>query len=276
MSLKDRVAIVTGASRGIGATLAEELGKRGAKVVCAARGSRAAPPSHGLGTVEDTAERIRAAGGEAIGISADMGNEAQIVRMVEEAVRHFGRLDILVNNAAVTMNPTDLFSDLSGMDYEMSVNFRGPLVAMRHAVPHMRKAGEGRILNVSSAVALNILNPLMIYGVSKLALERLTMDVAEQIKASRIACNVFRIDMPFHNSITDGLDIMRDVDDYIEPELTAAEGMIWMLEQPVEYTGRLEGAYALRRREGIMPQRAKKPFTPECLPFDMSKLRMTW
>jgi NAD(P)-dependent dehydrogenase (short-subunit alcohol dehydrogenase family) len=270
-----QAAIVTGASRGIGATLAAELARLGAKVACVARG---AGRSHitDRGSIEQTVAAIIAAGGEAIGIEADIAVESEIIAMVDQAAAHFGRLDILVNNAGVVMNATDLLSDLTAIDHEMAVNLRGPLVAMRACVPHMRKTGQGRFLNVSSNVALNVFPSMMTYGVSKLALERLSLDVAAQLRDDNIACNVFRIDVPVTNSISEDHEMFTPMRPYFEPAITAAEGMIWMLRQPPDYTGQLDSILRLRDRENIMPQRAEKAFTTALLPGDPASVRLNW
>jgi NAD(P)-dependent dehydrogenase (short-subunit alcohol dehydrogenase family) len=270
-----QVAIVTGASRGIGATLAAELARLGAKVACVARGNGRSHVT-GRGSIDQTVSEILATGGEAIGIAADMAVEAEITAMVDQAAAHFGRLDILVNNAGVVMNPTDLLSDLGAIDHEMAVNLRGPLVAMRAAVPHMRKTGQGRFLNISSNVALNVFPSMMTYGVSKLALERLSLDVAAQLQEDRIACNVFRIDVPVTNSISEDHEMFTPMRPFFEPALTAAEGMIWVLRQDLDYTGQLDSIVRLREREGIMPQRAEKAFTVALLPGDPAAVRLNW
>jgi citronellol/citronellal dehydrogenase len=290
MPLNEKVILITGASRGIGAELAVECGKVGAKVACAARASHSAlasaPQPRELGrysavgqfpgTVEDTAERVRGVGAESIAIRADMASEADVIRMVEVTVERFGRIDALVNNAALIKNGTGLFTDLASIDYEMAANFRGPLVAMRTAARYMRAQGEGRILNISSSVALNYLPGLMAYGYTKLALERLSLDVAEQLRPYQIACNVFRIDIPTQNSITSEV-IPPHILEYYEPPITPTDGMMWMLKQPTSYTGQLESMCDLRERESIMPSRAKKAFEVNCLPFaDNDNLRWKW
>ncbi|MGE0387976.1 MAG: SDR family NAD(P)-dependent oxidoreductase [Gammaproteobacteria bacterium] len=276
MDIKGKVVIVTGSSRSIGAALAVELGRLGARVVCSARSS-SARPGKAKGTVDETVAQIRAAGGDALAVAADMGVEADVLRMVEATVAHYGRVDALVNNAALTGNKTSLFGDMAAFDQEMAVNLRGPLVAMREVARQVKKQGsEGRILNVTSSVGLNYLETLMAYGVSKLALERLTIDVAEQLKADRIACNAFRIDMPVWNVGYEDPDSFGGVvADYAEPSVVAAEGMIWQLTRPVEYTGQLESMQLLRKREGIMPSRSRKPFSVDVLPH-RGRLRLEW
>jgi NAD(P)-dependent dehydrogenase (short-subunit alcohol dehydrogenase family) len=253
MELKDSVVIVTGASRGIGAAFAVELARRGAKVACAARGDAGAADRARLpGALEDTVAAVEAAGGQALGITTDVGREEDVLRMVETTRHHFGRIDGLVNNAAYRGAPSTIESDLGAADDEYNVNFRGPLVAIRAVLPHLRAAGGGAILNVSSLMALNYLDGRMMYGVTKMALERLTMDVAIQLAKDNIACNAFRIDLPVfpEDRINDPSPIVREFAVMAEPPLVAAQAMAWMLSQPSSYTGRLEGMRALMLREG--------------------------
>jgi NAD(P)-dependent dehydrogenase (short-subunit alcohol dehydrogenase family) len=140
----------------------------------------------------------------------------------------------------------------------MAVNLTAPLVASRAAVPHLRSAGGGRILNVSSVAALVPVPGLMSYGISKVGLERLTVDLARQLQDDGIAVNCFRIDLPVASegfvANTPGLDRST-----WEPCEVAAEGILWMLAQPTSYSGRRESMLALRRREGIMASRAAAP-----------------
>jgi len=138
----------------------------------------------------------------------------------------------------------------------MAVNLRAPLVAAHAAVPHMKQQGEGAILNVSSAAALMYIPGLMVYGMSKIALEHLTVSLAEQLAADRIAVNTFRIDLPvasegFVANLPDA-----DHSDW-EPTEVPAEGIVWMLGRPPSYTGHNVGMSALRHDEGIMASRVR-------------------
>lgn len=254
--LAGRVAIVTGASRGVGAATAVALGAAGCRVVCAARAT-AEQPLRLPGTIDDTVARIEAAGGEALAVPTNLAREDDVVAMVARAVDHFGRLDLLVNNAAITF--------VGGLDialrrYEliMAVNVTAPLVAMREAAPHLAVAGGGSIVNVSSAAALVPVDGLMAYGMSKLALEHLTLDAARELAPSGTSVNCFRIDVAV---ASEGFLANAPGADHAtwEPCEVAAEGIVWMLQQPAEYTGRRESMHALRRREGIMATRAAQP-----------------
>jgi citronellol/citronellal dehydrogenase len=254
--LNGKVALVTGASRGVGAAIAVALGAAGASVACAAR-STAAAPLRTPGTLDETVARIEEAGGTAIAIPTNLAEAAEVAAMVERTVADLGRLDILVNNAAVTF-VGDMDIPLARHDLVMEINLRAPLVASRAAVPHLRAAGGGRILNISSVAALLPVPGLMSYGVSKIALERLTVDLARQLHRDQIAVNCFRIDIPVASegfvANTPGVDRST-----WEPCEVAAEGVLWMLRQPAGYSGRRESMLGLRQREGIMASQAATP-----------------
>ena len=178
--------------------------------------------------------------------------------MVRATAAHFGALDVLVNNAAITF-VGDLAIPMKRHDLVMEVNLRAPFIAMREAVPHMQRAGEGAIVNLSSMAALSAIPGLMSYGVSKIALERLTVDVANQLRDQRIACNVFRIDVPVASEGFVANTPGADRSDW-EPCEVAAEGILWMLRQPPSYSGQLASMWELRQRHGIMPSRAARPY----------------
>lgn len=256
MDLDGKAAIVTGASRGVGAAVAVALAAEGALVACAARATDTSPLPI-PGTIDETVRRITDTGGRAIAVPTNLAREEEVERMVATALAHFGRVDILVNNAAITF-PGDLDLPLKRHDLIMDVNVRAPLVAARAVVPGMRERGEGAILNVSSLAALNYIPGLMAYGMSKLALEHLTVSLAAQLRPYGIAANTFRIDVPV---ASEGFLVNLpgvDTSDWEPPEV-AAEGILWMLRQPLSYTGRNAGMARLREEHGIMVSRAQRP-----------------
>src|SRR4051812_43721953 len=175
MDLDGKVALVTGASRGIGAATALALAEQGCAVACAARATRHAP-QRTPGTLDDTVDRIGAAGGQAIAVPTNLAVEDDVVAMVRTTVQHFGRLDVLVNNAAITF-PGDLDIERKRYDLVMNVDVRAPMVALREAAPHLRR-GHGSVVNVSSVAGLMPVPGLLVYGMAKAALERLTIDAA--------------------------------------------------------------------------------------------------
>lgn len=255
-NLAGQVALVTGASRGVGAAVAEALAAAGATVACAAR-STADAPQRTPGTLDDTVARIIDAGGEAIAVPTNLANPDEVEAMVATTVEQLGQLNIVVNNAAITF-VGDLGISLARHDLVMAVNLQAPFLAIRAAVPHLQASGGGRIVNVSSVAALVPFPGLMSYGVSKIALERLTVDLARQLRGDGIAVNCFRIDLPV---ASEGFVVNTPGADRStwEPCEVAAEGIVWMLQQPVSYSGRRESMLGLRQREGIMASQAAVP-----------------
>ena len=137
MKLKDRVAIVTGGAQGIGRAIAQKLASEGATVVIA--------DLNGAG-----AEAAAAAIPGAVGLQADVSSQADVIRIVDETVRRFGKLDILINNAAIV--PFTNWDDIDFVEWRriMSVNLDGVFLACRAASDEMRRKGYGRIVNIAS------------------------------------------------------------------------------------------------------------------------------
>jgi len=256
--LEPRRALVTGASRGVGAAIAYALAIAGADVALAARTSLSTPSSV-PGTLDEIAERITALGRKAVVIPTDLSDEDETIAMVETAAAELGGLDIVVNNAAIA-SPGDLDIDRKRFLLLMAINARAPMVITRESIPHLRAEGGGRILNISSAAASYAIENLMAYGMSKLALEHLTVSSARLLQPDSIAVNCFRIDI---GTASEGMVFRTGAAaaDW-EPTEVAAEGALWVLGQPLDYTGRLVSMAALRDRAGIMPTRASAPTKP--------------
>lgn len=180
MSLKGRVAIVTGSARGLGRDYAQFFVADGAKVVIADVLGDAA---------EDTAAEIRNGGGEAIAVTADVTDLASCENMAKAASDAFGRIDILVNNAAIwgDLESTPcLETDPKYWDLVLAVNLKGPLLCTRAVAPYMKEKKWGRIVNISSMGALM---PGNAYGVSKLALNHLTWSISKELGDFGITVN---------------------------------------------------------------------------------------
>ena len=140
--LLGRVAIVTGAGRGIGRAIALRYSQEGAAVALAAR-TRA--------QIDEAAAEIESAGGRALAIQCDVSSESDVDRLVDATVRQFGKIDILVNNAAVNLPPTDLTEvDLSVWRNVIDVNLTGAFICTRAVLPHMKRIGSGVVLILSS------------------------------------------------------------------------------------------------------------------------------
>ncbi len=257
--LEGKVALVTGASRGVGAATAVALAEAGCDVACAARSTQT-NPQRTPGTLEETIAGVEAVGRRGLAIPTNLAVDDEVVAMVARTVDHFGRLDVLVNNAAITFIG-DIDIPLHRYDLIMQVNLRAPLIAIREAAPAMAATGDGGVvINVSSVAAMYPHQSLMAYGISKIGLERLTVDAALQLAPSDIAVNCFRIDIAVASEGFVANTPGADHSDW-EPSAVAAEGILWMVRQPLSYSGRRESMFALRQREGIMASRIAHPAT---------------
>lgn len=260
MSFAGKSVIVTGASRGIGAAIAVALGRRGANVVCAARAS-AANPLRLPGTVDETAQAVTEAGGVGLAAPCDLTSDDDIERLIAVTLDRFGRLDVLVNNAAVSFGG-DLDIPMKRFDVLMRINVRAPLVATRLARPHLAAApGGGRILNVGSVTATGYFPTMLTYGMSKAALEHLTVTSAAVLSAEGVAVNCYRIDVQV---ASEGYVMNAPDADHSawSDTATAADGAIWMLSQPTGWTGRVVPMLALAEHVPSIARLGQDPFTP--------------
>jgi NAD(P)-dependent dehydrogenase (short-subunit alcohol dehydrogenase family) len=202
--LEGKVAIVTGASRGIGSATAIRLAAEGARVALVARTEK--PGERKLtGSLEETASRIAALGGQSVVITADLVDPAKRGHVVPEVIRHFGGVDILVNNAAMARYQPARDQSDANVRRCFEVNYFAPLEMIRQCLPSMTQRGAGWIVNLSSAT-VNHPEPApfdpngryfkfnadvgpTVYGSSKAALERLTTGLACELAAANIAVN---------------------------------------------------------------------------------------
>jgi citronellol/citronellal dehydrogenase len=266
VNLTDKVALVTGASRGVGAATAVALAEAGCHVACAAR-STADSPAKTPGVLDATVAAVRATGRQGLSVPTNLAVADDVVNMVRTTYEHFGRLDVLINNAAISF-VGNLDISLKRHDLQMEVNLRAPFIALREAAEIMKRQRSGAIINVSSLAALYPFPDQMSYGMGKVALERLTIDAAKYLHQFGITVNCFRIDIPVASegfvANTPGIDHS----DW-EPSAVAAEGIIWMLRQDLDYSGRRESMYHLRHREGIMASQVPNPYSGEPTPQEL-------
>lgn len=179
-SLTDRVAIVTGASRGIGRAAARRLASAGAAVVAAARGDHA----------DAVAGEIRGAGGRSVAVSADVTDPARIDAMVRTALDEFGRVDVLVNNAGIVRDQLALRMSAADWDAVVATNLTAAFNCARAVLRPMIRQRGGRIINVGSVVG-RMGNPGQAnYAASKAGLEGFSRALAREVASRGITVNV--------------------------------------------------------------------------------------
>ena len=193
--LSGQVAVVTGASRGIGEYIARRYAMEGAKVVVSARS--VAPEDHYLpGSINETVQAINAAGGEAIAVKADLALEEDRQNLITAAEAAYGPVDILVNNAAVTwFMPVKEFSE-KRFRIMMDVQVWAPFELTQLCLPSMIERGGGWVLNISSHAAIHPQATApgghggTVYGMCKAALERFTTGLAQELHGTGVGVNV--------------------------------------------------------------------------------------
>jgi len=178
--LTDKVAIITGASRGIGRSIAVALAGQGAKVVASARNAEA---------LERLVEAIRAEGGAAIAVAGDVALERDANNLIDRAVNAFGRVDILVNNAGITRDGLLLRMKNEDWDAVLDTNLKGSFLCIRAAAKIMSKQRSGRIINISSVVGEMGNAGQVNYCASKAGLLGLTKSVARELARRNVTVN---------------------------------------------------------------------------------------
>ncbi len=180
--LQDKVAVIVGAGRGIGEAVAMRFAAEGARLMLAARTAS---------ELQAVADMVRAAGGTANFVVTDVTAPPEVASLVQKSIELFGRIDILVN-AAGTYGPIGRVWELDANEWEnaFSVNLFGAFLLCQAVLPHMIRAGRGKIINFSGGGATSPLCRFSAYGVSKAALVRLTETLAEEVKDLNIQVNV--------------------------------------------------------------------------------------
>jgi len=247
MELQDKVAIVGGASRGIGKAIAKAYGKEGAKVVVVARTDEEGTGPLGLpGTIHQTVNEIQEAGGEAIAVKCDITDEDQVQNLVKTVLDAYGRVDILVNNAAVQLRTELKDTETRRWNLMQRVNVLGPFLLCKYVAPVMESQRGGSIINVTSGGYGSKGKGGVHYSVSKACLEQMTFSLAEEEREYGIAVNAWHPG----SVLTEGVRATRP-DDYdfsrYDPMEAVGPSTVYLAKQTAET---LTGQKVLRTEYG--------------------------
>lgn len=180
-SLENRVAIISGGSRGIGRAIAVRFARAGGRVVVSSRK---------LEGVQAVADEIKAAGGQALALQAHVGRAEEMEQLVTQTLDVFGRVDIVVNNAGTNPHFGPLLTaDESQFDKIMDTNVKGAFRLCKAVAPHMERHGGGKIINVASIAGLRPSPAMGVYCISKAALIMLTQVLAMELGRANIQVN---------------------------------------------------------------------------------------
>ena len=239
------VAVVTGSSRGLGRAIAREYAREGAKVVACARPQS---PTGLSGTFYETAEDIRAEGGEALPLSCDVSNETQVKDMVQRVMERYGRIDVLVNNAGLMiLGERFLEVDTSRGDELLKVNVLGPYLTCRYVLPIMMKAQRGSIINIGSGMGNNhTAGGGVLYPTSKAALHMFSLCLADEVRDQNIAVNILSPGSMRSEGSAAIPWAQHDWHERIEPDVVGPSAVFLALQDAQSFTGQ----YVLRSEFG--------------------------
>ena len=186
--MEGKVVLITGASRGIGKALAVGFASTGATVVASARTTQAGS-GVAQGSLEETVKQIRDSGGKALHFPCDVTSEEQVKALVDSTVAEAGPIDVLVNNAGITVNGPITELGVAEFEEVLKVNVVGTFLVCKYVVPGMMERRAGSIINISSRSAIWDQENTLVYGASKAALDRFTRNLAMDMKPYNIAVN---------------------------------------------------------------------------------------
>lgn len=264
--LAGKVALVTGASRGIGQAIAERFAAEGARVACTARTLEEGRHPLLAGSLARTVERIRAAGGEALAIPCDVSEWENCERAVAEVRGRFGPLDVLVNNAALTYFVPIADYPLSKWHRSLAVNFHAPFYLSKLALADMLPRRSGAIVNISSGAAIGpgrgpyseeaqrFLRGATLYGAEKAALERFTQGLAAEVFAANVSVTCVS---PSQVVATPGAVHHRLVKDEHDPrgepvDYMACAALLLATEPCAEISGRVTYSQEILHAHGLL------------------------
>ena len=260
--LRGAVAVVTGATRGIGRVTAAFLARAGADVAVVGRSTAERPDAFAPGTLEEVVTQLEAEGVAALGVQADLTDPASVATVVEQTLAWRGRCDVLVHNAAYTSNGPILEIPPRRWQTGFQMQVTTPLQLCQALVPGMLERGRGRVIMIGTRAAREPLDDLGLYGVTKAAADRMTMQLHHELGGRGVSFNVFCIDQVV---TTEGWYVVREhqgeeiaMGGYTASELVSpeecAEIVTWMAQQPSSWSG---NSLVLRELRALMATQAR-------------------
>ena len=228
LELLNAIALITGASRGIGRTLAIALAREGATVVCTARtvdGDRGRD-------LQSAVADIQREGGYALAIACDVTRSEEVNSLITETMDRLGRVDLLINNAGYFPQSSIAAMEPEIWEAAIGINLTGPFLLCRYVLPGMIERKSGNILNITSGAAVRYSRDRIAYSAAKAGLDRLTVNLAEEVREHGIAVN----------ALAPGL-VATEMNDFIKegdrPE-SVVPAALWLLRQDANtFTGKV-------------------------------------
>ncbi len=248
MKLNGKVAIVSGASRGIGRAIALALAKEGAKVVIAAKTVKPNPKLPG--TIHTVAKEVEDLGAEALAVQANLRNADEIENIVTQTVDRFGRVDILINNAGALWWYPVSQTPAKRLDLVMDVNVRATFLLSQAVLPHMKAAGGGHIINMSPPIDFSVLPGKVGYMISKFGMTMTAMGLAAEVKKDKISVNALWPVTLIESFATINFGL-GDESKWRKADILADATLAIVTKEPGELTGKALLDEDLLRNEGV-------------------------
>jgi NADP-dependent 3-hydroxy acid dehydrogenase YdfG len=230
-NIADKIVVITGASSGLGESTAKLLARHRAKVVLGARRKY---------RIDAVVKEISAAGGKAIGFTADVTKLAEVEALIKEAVDSFGRVDVIVNNAGIMPIAPMAALKVEEWDRMIDVNIKGLLYGVAAVLPIMQKQKSGHIINIASVIGIKVFAPGgVVYGATKSAVRVLTEGLRMELHSQNIRCTMISpgavaTELPESSSEEETRKNLREFYKIAIPADSIARAIAYAIEQPAE------------------------------------------
>ncbi len=252
-----KVAVITGASRGIGKQLAQDFALAGYDIAAVAR-STADAPSKLPGTIDETAQIVADAGRECLPIGANLASLDDLDRVIEQTYERFGQVDVLINNAAVAPPGKALEDPRHRWGLAVDINVNAPFYLMHAICPRMAEAGGGSVINIGSGASVSPDFGRASYTTTKRALEAMTESLASDLAGTGVSVNCLRLELSVYSegyAFTLG-DQAKQMN--FEDPIIMSDACLWMVAQGPDWTGRIVTIADLRKFGAVRPPTRKQ------------------